>query len=260
MSENDPAPPSYTSACGTVTVVGGAEAPVVHLSADATRLPARDLADLITWTAREAADAARDDQAHESRSAADALAELKNLRDGLRQDGLEAVIERKRTEYGAEQPAADPGDPRTMSRLALGGDFPMAGLDMAIAVLERFGPGGSGAAQVEGEGVVGRADGPEEAVTVEATARYPIAKVLLGIHARELGPEALAKEVTETAAKAAADLREQQRARIDGLGLPLSMDQVGGLPAEMNAYGRKILGQSEYLRRQHDDTIRRLHE
>jgi hypothetical protein len=259
LTDTDHAPPSYTSPDGAVTVVDGNGTPAVRLSADAVRLPARELAELVAWTAREAADAARDAEAHESRSAADALAELKNLRDGLNQDGLEAVIERRRADYDAEQPDLSADDLRSMSRLALGTDFPMAGLDMAIAVLERFGPGGSGAAAVEDDAVVGRADGPEEAVTVESTGRYPIAKVLLGIHARELGPDALAKEITETAAKAIEDLRGKQRDRIDGLGLPLTMDQVDGLPAEMNAYGRKILGQSEFLRRQHDETIRRLH-
>lgn len=256
MTDTDPTSPVYTSACGNVTVLGGADAaPQVHLTLEAVRLPARDLAELITWTAREAADAARAEGQDGPGSAVDALAKLRSLRDGLRDDGLEAVIERERAGFGTE-PDLAPDDPRTMSRLALGGTYPTAGLDLAISLLERFQPDGP-AATVN---LVGRASGPEDAVTVEATGEYPIALVLLGAHARELGPDALAKEITETAAKAGADLRERQAAQIDAMGLPLSMKQVDGLPDEMNAYGRKVLGQSAHLRGQHDDITRRLHE
>src|SRR5690606_41101348 len=77
---------------------------------------------------------------------------------------------------------------------------------------------------------------------------------------RALVPEALAEEITETAARAADDLKERQRAQIDALGLPLSMDQVDGLPEATKAYGRKTLGQAAYLRQQHDEAIRRLRQ
>ncbi|MEU5870295.1 hypothetical protein AB0A73_01890 [Glycomyces sp. NPDC047369] len=257
MTDTDPPPPTHTSADGGVTVVDGNGTPVVRLTAEALRLPARELAELVTWTAREAADAVRAAEAHESRSAADALAELKNLRDGLRQDGLQAVIDRKRAEYGADQDDLPPEDPRSMARMGLADHIPTEGLDAAIRILERFQP--RPGQPTELVPVTGRAAGPDDAVTVESTGEYPIAGVLLGIHARELGPEALGKEITETAARAIADLKERQRTQIDGLDLPLTMDQVDGLPGEMDAYGDKVRGQYEYLRRQHDDIIRRLH-
>lgn len=257
MTDTGPPPPTHTSADGGVTVVDGNGAPVVRLTVEALRLPARELAELVTWTAREAADAVRAAEAHESRSAADALAELKNLRDGLRQEGLQAVIDRKRAEYGADDEDLPPDDPRSMARMGLADQIPTAGLDAAIRILERFQPRPGTPAELVP--VTGRATGPDETVTVESTGEYPIAGVLLGIHARELGPEALGKEITETAAKAVADLKERQRAQVDGLGLPLTMEQVDGLPGEMDAYGDKVRGQYEYLRRQHDEIIRRLH-
>ena len=96
-------------------------------------------------------------------------------------------------------------------------------------------------------------------MTIEATGEYPIARLLLGIHARELGPDALAKEINETAARAAADLRDRQRASIDAMGLPLTMDQVEGLPGEAQAFRRKSLGQANFLLQDHEQQIRRLH-
>lgn len=119
MTDTDPAPPAYTSGCGNVTVVdGGSPTPIVRLATEAVRMPARDLAELITYTARDAADAARAAQAPADSapgSAADALAQLKDLRDSLRENGLKAVIERNRARFGADDDLP-PEDPRVQSR------------------------------------------------------------------------------------------------------------------------------------------------
>jgi hypothetical protein len=262
-TDTDPPPPVYTSGCGNVSILdGGSPTPTVRLTLDATRLPARDLAELIADTAREAADAARATQSDDDAplgSAVDALAELKNLRDGIKEGGLNAVIERNRSRFSADD--LPPDDPRVQSRSALSSDYPIANLDMAIAMLERFQGAHSGPTPgTEPEGVVGTATSLEGDVTVEATGQYPIARVLLGIRARTLGPDALAAEINDTTARAAEDLRERQRASIDAMGLPLTMDQIDGLPAEAKQFQRKSLGQAEYLRQDHDEQIRRLRE
>jgi hypothetical protein len=262
MTDTDPAPPTYTSGCGNVTIVdGGSSAPTVRLASEAVRMPARDLAELITYTARDAAAAARAAQSAADASpgsAADALAQLKDLRDGLRENGLNAVIERNRARFGADD-NLPPEDPRAQSRSALSSEYPTGNLDMAIAMLERFqGPQGGQAPDAAIDESIGTATSPEGDVTVEATGEYPIARLLLGIHARELGPDALAKEINETTARAAEDLRERQRAGIDAMGLPLTMDQVDGMPAEAQAFARKTIGQAAFLRQDHDEQIRRL--
>jgi hypothetical protein len=262
LTDTDPTPPVYTSGCGNVTVIDGASpTPTVRLAVDAVRLPARDLAELITYTARDAADAARAVETAAdpfTGSAADALAQLKDLRDGLREEGLNAVIARNRARYGAEDDLP-PEDPRVQSRAALSSEYPIGNLDAAIAMLERFqGPQGGTGPQTAQDETVGTATSPEGDVTVEATGQYPIARLLLGIHARELGPDALAREINDTVERAAADLSERQRAGIDALGLPLTMDQVDGMPDEARAFARKTIGQAAFLRQDHDDQIRRL--
>lgn len=262
MTDTDPAPPAYTSGCGNVTIVdGGSPTPTVRLTIEAVRMPARDLAELITYTARDAADAARAAQSAADSSpgsVADALAQLKDLRDGLREDGLNAVIERNRARFGADEDLP-PEDPRVQSRSALSSEYPTGNLDMAIAMLERFRGAQGGQGPWDGsDGAIGTATSPEGDVTVEATGEYPIARLLLGVHARELGPDALAKEIDETTARAAQDLSERQRAGIDAMGLPLTMEQVEGMPAEAQAYARKSIGQAAFLHQDHDDQIRRL--
>ncbi|MFC3492618.1 hypothetical protein [Glycomyces rhizosphaerae] len=259
MTDTDPAPPAYTSGCGNVTIVdGGGPTPTVQLTTEAVRMPVRDLAELITHTARDAADAVRAAADSSPGSVTDALAQLKDLRDGLREDGLNAVIERNRARFGADDDLP-PEDPRVQSRSALSSEYPTANLDMAIAMLERFqgAQGGQGPGDGSDE-ALGTATSPEGDVTVEATGEYPIARLLLGIHARELGPDALAKEINKTIALAAEDLSERQRAGIDAMGLPLTMDQVDGMPAEAQAYARKSIGQAAFLRQDHDEQIRRI--
>jgi len=262
VTDTDPLPPTFASGCGNVTIVDGdTPAPTVHLTLEAVRLPVRELAELITSTARDAADAERAAQSVEDvplGSAADALAQLKDLRDGLREDGLNAVIERNRARFGADDDLP-PEDPRVQSRSALSSEYPTGNLDMAIAMLERFqGAQGGQGPESESDDTLGTATSPEGDVTVDATGDYPIARLLLGIHARDLGPDALAKEINETTARAAEDLRERQRASIDAMGLPLTMDQVDGLPDEAQAYARKSIGQAAFLRQDHDEQIRRL--
>lgn len=265
MTDDGSAIPVHTSGCGNVAILGGETTPTVRLALDAVRLPTRDLAELVTVTAREAADAARAEQTLDREgygSAAEALEGLKQLREEIRESGPAAAIERKRIELGALQPDLPPGDPRARAGIVPNAsEFPTSMLDMAIGVLERFGnqPGGV-SAELGAHGAIGTATSPEGHVTVKATGEYPIAQLLLGNNARALGPEALAEEITETAARAADDLKERQRAQIDALGLPLSMDQVDGLPEETKAYGRKTLGQAAYLRQQHDEAIRRLRQ
>ncbi|WP_335992239.1 hypothetical protein [Glycomyces sp. MUSA5-2] len=264
MTDSHPAT-VHTSGCGNVAVEFDGASPVVRLSLDAVRLPVRDLADLVTATARDAADAVRAAQQDEDLpSSADALAELKNLRDGIRGEGLEAVLERKRAEYGAEDPSRSPDDPRSMTGLGLDMQaFPSAGLDMAIALLERFQPTQSaGPTPLEAEvgGLVATAVSEDEQVTVEATVQYPIARLLLGLHAREMGPELLAEQITATAARAGAELRERQRSGIDALGLPFTQDQIDGFPAQTRAFAKKLTGQAAYLQQDHDQTIKRLRQ
>jgi hypothetical protein len=174
-----PAPPAYTSGCGNVNIEAGDTAPVVKLSAASVRLPACEIADLIAYTARDAAGAMRTDAADEEAgpgSAVDALAELKNLRDG--------------------------------------------------------------------------ADGQ---VTVEATGTYPVARLLLGLHAREMGPDLLAEQITETVEHRDA----LQRSHIDAAGLPRTMDQIDGLPGQMSDYARKVSGQAAFLQHDYEQHTRR---
>ncbi|MFG3340902.1 YbaB/EbfC family nucleoid-associated protein [Glycomyces sp. NPDC048151] len=273
MSDLDTAVPAYTSACGNVTIEGG-PAPTVRLAHTAVRLPVRQLADLVAGTARAAADTA----ALDTGSTAPALAELRRLRDGLHEEGLAATVERRRAAYDADvfdrndtahldsaifdsaasEPAAfDRTDPRATARPATDAAYPTAGLDAAIALLERF-EHPHPAEPVED--ATGTATSPDGQVTVEATGRYPIARVVLGPHAREEGPDYLAERITETAARAAADLDKHRSAHIDALGLPFTQDQVEGFPDQMRAYADKITGQAAYLQRHHQDAVRRLRQ
>ncbi|RRS01416.1 hypothetical protein [Glycomyces terrestris] len=263
MTDSQSAAPAYTSGCGNVIIEAADTAPVVKLSAAAVRMPVRELADLIAFTARDAADAMRTDTANQEAglgSAADALAELKNLRDGIRSEGLEAVIQRKGGEFGAED-ALPADDPRAMSRLALNpGAVSTANLDAAIAMLERFQttPGGA-PTPLEGDAdaMVGVATSEDGQVTVEATGTYPIARLLLGLHAREMGPDLLAQQITATAERAVANRDERQRAHIDAAGLPLTMEQVEGLPGQIGDYARKVAGQAAFLQQDYQQQIRR---
>jgi hypothetical protein len=251
------------SGCGNVIIEAADTAPVVKLRAAAVRLPVRELADLVVYTAREAADARRtaaEDREAGLASAADALAELKNLRDGIRAEGLQAVIDRKKADFGAEDTAAG-DDPRTMSRLALNPDaYPTANLDAAIELLERFQSTPSGRPtplETDADTLVGVATSQDGQVTVESTAAYPIARLLLGLHAREIGPELLAEQITATAKRAVENRDEKQRAHIDAVGLPLTMDQIDDLPGQMGDYARKVSGQAAFLQQDYEQHIRR---
>src|SRR5690606_3008771 len=129
----------------------GATTPTVRLTLDAVRLPERDLAELVVLTARGAADAARTEESSGQEgygSAAEALDGLKRLRDDIRESGPAAAIERQRAELGVPRPDLSPDDPRAQAATTpKTAEFPSGVLDMAIEVLERFGPrqGGVGA-------------------------------------------------------------------------------------------------------------------
>ncbi|MCC3765178.1 hypothetical protein K3N28_19145 [Glycomyces sp. TRM65418] len=236
---------SQTSSCGNVTVtIAPGQVPAIELADGAERMHTRDLAELITATARAAADAARAaaPEPEAAPSIEDTIAVLAELRGDLRDNGLDAAIERRRND------AVPPGE-RDGPRERQFTDGP-TGLVMppfadellseSIALLERFKhqPPGSGKNDRDAQ-PTGAAKSESKLVAVESTMAYPIASVWLSKRAFELGPRALTRELNETAAAAVADLAGKEDDYYAGLGLPIGPGDLGPIAEENQARGER---------------------
>jgi hypothetical protein len=266
LTDASPRERSLTSSCGnvTVTIAPGAP-PKVELADDARSLFAHDLAELVTATAKAAADAARDDapEADAGPSIGDGLEHLTRLRDGLRDQGFAAVLEEQRArlepEEGerrppqAEQPARGP-------KLAMHPDV-MAYLDSTVQMLQRFAATPPGTGKGESDDLpVGRAKHESRLVTIEATMEYPIASVVLSKRATEIGPRALSQQLTETAAAAAADLAVRQHGFLNGLGLPVGPDEASEVVGNGERLGAEGVESVTALRHQQEQLTRQFYE
>jgi hypothetical protein len=266
LVDNDSWERSHTSACGNVTItLGSGPTPTVYLAKGAVQMFMRDLAELVTETARAAADAAHaasEAEPDPEPSIDEAIAELTGLRDGFRDNGPEATIERQRSRMGFED------EPGAGERDALVGKASLAMpesvvnyLSSSIQLLERFrdAPPGTGK-RGEEELPLGKATSPSKLVTVESSLQYPIASVWLSKRAGEVGPKVLAAELTETAAAAAADLATSQSEFYKDIGVPVSPEQINALPERVEQGGKQALADFKQFENQHQDFTRRLNE
>ncbi|WP_112137033.1 hypothetical protein [Glycomyces dulcitolivorans] len=250
---------SLTSAdgCVTVTVAAGA-APRFELAPAAERMFTRDLAELITFTAREAAHAAMEDALADGSGPdiGEAIEALTEFRDGIRERGFAAVIA-ERAEALEDEAAQEEQRPARQERPFQGKGLALdpsslATLDAALDMWKRFQatPPGTGAG--EEPGPVGRAKSESRLVTVESTLEYPVAQVILSKKALEIGARGLSLELTETAAAAVADLDAKQSAYLTGLGLPVGPDEAKAAVSEAERVGKDGVGLVTDLRAQQD--------
>ncbi|THV42573.1 hypothetical protein [Glycomyces buryatensis] len=261
MTVNESGERSLTSDCGNVTVtVATGASPKVELADTATRMYARDLAELVTTTAHAAADAARAEAPETAApSIDDAIAQLAKLRGDLRDNGFEATIEQLRKDAAPLGEADTPRDSQFTggpTGLAMP-PFAVEMLDSSIALLERFKnqPPGSGKGDEEAQ-PTGTAKSESKLVAIESTLAYPIASVWLSKKACEVGPKVLAQELTETAAAAAADLAGREDDYFTGLGLPLSPGDLGPIVQENQARGDRATQDLASLQEQQRDMTR----
>ncbi|GAA1688612.1 hypothetical protein GCM10009830_40290 [Glycomyces endophyticus] len=250
---------SLTSACGNVTVtVAAGAAPRIDLAAGAERMYTRDLAELVTATAREAAHAAMEDALEEGSGPdiGDAIGELEAFRDGIRERGFAAVIAERAAALDDEATEADrrpslPERPFGGQGLSLD-PAGLAALDAALDMWKRFQATPPGTGRGEEPGPVGRAKSESRLVTVESTLEFPVAEVILSKRALEIGAKALSAELTETAAAAVADLDAKQSAYLTGLGLPVGPDEAKAAVGEAETVAKDGVGLVTDLRHQQD--------
>ena len=266
MTDVDPGEQSLTSPCGNVTVVitaGGVLEVALHKEST-NRFPfARDLAELITTTARDAADKARAEAPQpETPSIGDALQVLTDFRDGLRDNGFAATVDQRRSEL---DPPADPIAPQ--------GERPLRGpklalppmaletLDNAIGLWQKYQaePPGTGKG-AEHEMPTGRGRSEGKLATVEATFAYPVADLTLSRHASELGAMALESQINEAAALAAEDLARQQSGYMNRLGVPVDGDEAAGLADRSERLGADGVELAESARQQQERLTRQFDE
>lgn len=264
MVDNDPGERSHESACGNVTItLGSGPAPTVHLADGAVRMYTRDLAELVTDTARAAADAAHaESEAAPEPSIDEAIAELTGLRDGFRDNGVEATVENQRSRMSLDE------DTRSDDREELVGKASLAipesfvnYLSGSIQLLERFrdAPPGAGKGGEE-ELPLGKATSPSKLVAIESSSQYPIASVWLSKRACDVGPKVLAAEINETAAAAVADLAGSQSEFYADAGVPASPGQINALPERVEQGGKQALADFKQLDDQQREFTRRLNE
>lgn len=264
MTDDQPGERSLTSPCGNVTVtLAPGSPPKVALARTAASLFPRDLAELITATAREAADALRAEAPEpQTPSTGDALRELTAFRDSLRDDGFTAAIAQRRSRLDPDaEPAAPQADrPPRGPKLALPPEA-TAGLDTALRLLRRHQarPPGSGE-DGEAEPPTGRAKSEDRLATVEATFAYPIADVVLSRHACELGAGALESQINEAAAAAAADLTRQRDGYLATLGAPIGGEEASTLADRGERLGADGVELVETARRQQERLTRMFNE
>ncbi|GAB3649323.1 hypothetical protein GCM10028833_16830 [Glycomyces tarimensis] len=255
---------SHTSDCGNVTVtVSEASAPAIELAEGAVRMFARDLAELVTATARAAADGYMAEATTEADAPSidDTIAQLERLRGSLDDDGLIATLDAQRaaSEDPEERAAREERNFEGVPHLAL----PQSVVDTlgsTIEVLKRLGGGpagpGSGA---EIEQPVGRAMSPSKLVSVEAAPGYPIATVSLSKRACEIGPRALAAEIETAAAAAVEDLASRQDEFFTGMGLPIGPGDVTQLSQEVKGLGAQAQTDMTTIQRHAEDMTRLLY-
>jgi hypothetical protein len=231
---------SLTSACGNVTVtVAFGAAPRIELTAGAERMFTRDLADLITATARAAAEAAAEPA--EGPGVDEATAMLTEFTGDLRARGFAAILERRK-DFEAED--AETGEDRPRPANPAGAKLavdPAAieALESVLALWKRSEERAPGTAAGDEHAPVGRAKSESKLVTIESTLDYPVASVVLSKRALDIGAKGLSAELTETAAAAAADRDAKQGAYFEDLGLPFGpgdakevVDRANALNAE----------------------------
>ncbi|GAA2319078.1 hypothetical protein GCM10009853_091440 [Glycomyces scopariae] len=250
---------SLTSACGNVTVtVAAGAAPRVELAAATERMFTRDLAELVTATAREAAHAAMEDALAEGSGPdiGEAIDALTEFTAGIRERGFAAVIA-ERAAALEDEAAEEEQRPSVPERPFQGAGLSLdpaglAALDAALDMWKRFQATPPGTGKGEEPGPVGRAKSESKLVTVEATLEFPLAEVILSKRALEIGAKALSAEITETAAAAVADLDAKQSAYLTGLGLPVGPDEAKAAVGEAETVSRDGVGLVTDLRAQQD--------
>lgn len=231
MTDQSPGERSLSSACGNVTVAfEPMTTPRIELADTTSRMAPRDLAELITETARAAADAVReaDPGAEDGASLDEAVAALTELRDDFRDAGSEAAVAKHRQRIVPEDVRDDapklpdpPGAPEAEPKRPAAHQIVVDRLTASLELLERFRDAPPGSQKGDKEAMpVGEAKNDEKTVHIESTLEYPVASVRLGKRALERGPKALAAEINATAEAAAADLRSKQGAYFAGLGMP----------------------------------------
>lgn len=233
MTEDSPGERSLTSDCGTVTVTLGADgAPVIALDKSAERMYTRDLAELVTATAKDATRAAAEDVAAAGGpDLGDTIDMLTGFRDDLRDKDFATVMAERRAEFAEPDergryasPPGEAGAPKG-PKLALD-PAALAALDSTLDLLRRFQNTPPGTGKGEDPGPVGRARSESKLVTVESTLQFPVSEVILSKRALEIGANALGREITETAAAAIADLNAQESGYLTGIGLPFGLAEV----------------------------------
>jgi hypothetical protein len=263
LTDAEPGECSTTSPCGnvTVTIVEG-RAPEVELAKAATGLFPRDLAELITATARQAADAARAEAPQpETPSIGDALDTLAAFRDRIRDNGYAAVLQQRSQLDPEAEPAPPQGDRAARGpKLALP-PIALETLDNAIGLWQKYlaAPPGTGKG-TEHELPTGRGKSEGRLATVDATFAYPIADVILSRHACELGPRALESQINEAVALAAKDLARQQGGYMNRLGVPIDPDEASAAAAAGEQLGAEGVSLVETARMQQERLTRQFNE
>jgi len=256
LTEPDPGERSLASPCGNVTVtISHGTVPKVELAKGATALFPRDLAELVTKTARDAADAALADATQpQAPSIDDALQALTAFRDGLRDNGFAATLAERRPPPDPSAPQLD--RPPKGPKLALPPEA-LAGLDTALELLHRYQaePPGTGKG-AEAELPTGRAKSQGGLATVEATFAHPVAAVTLSRHACELGAKALESQINEAAAAAAVDLARQQDGYLAKLGVPIDGEEASTVADRSERLGADGVELAETARGQHERLTR----
>lgn len=254
-----------TSECGNVTVAIAASGPSVELAPTVVRMFARDLAELITRTARSAAEAHMAEAAAEEGrpSIADTIDHLDRLRTGLETDGLTAVLDAHRAEL------EDPEDRAAREERKFEGvphlALPQSVVDTlgsTIDLLKRLDrdSAGAGKGRHEPEQPVGKATSPSRLVAVEATPGYPIASLWLSKRACEVGPKVLAADIEETAAAAGRDLADRQDEHFTAMGVPIGPGDVAGLSEEIKGMSAQADTDMTTIRQYTEDMTRSLYQ
>lgn len=263
MPETQSGERSLTSPCGNVTVTGApGQAPEIELADGAVRMFARDLADLVTATARAATDALNEAiPPTDAPSTDDAIGELAGLRDGLRRDGLFAMLDRRRTDLGEPEdgPSRQGSYLEASPRIALPDDA-LRRLDSTLELLARFKEPASGLDGATDDGVVNAVTSDSRLVTVEASPVYPVFSVRLSKHACEIGPKALGAEITETAAAAVEGLAPRQNEYLTDMGLPMGPGQADKAVDETARLGDEGASLATEMHRQQERITRMFYE
>lgn len=252
---------SLTSECGNVTVtVASGVAPRIHLAAGAERMFTRDLAELITETARKAAESANADARPEGPGVDEAAELLAAFAGDLRARGFGAIMERRKAFLEEDDPEDRPRPVNPAGTKLAVDPAAIAALDDVLALWKRCQSEAPGTKTGDEYAPVGRAKSESKLVTIESTLAYPVAQVVLSKRALEIGAKGLSAELTATAAAAVADRDAKQDAYFDRLGLPYApgeakevLDRGNALNAEGLALVRQIRESQDRITRMFKD-------